>query len=76
MTLEELEKKPREILTCADIAGIFEVDADDIRKKIWKDQKTGKNSFDFPIVIIQYRIKIPKAPFIKFMRGESQALNN
>ena len=70
-TLIEIEAKPGEILTCADIAGILVIDADDIRKTIWKDQKNGKNSFAFPIVVVKHRTKIPKIPFIKFMRGQA-----
>lgn len=70
MTLSQLESMPREYLTPADIAPIFGVDPQDIRYRIWEDKKKKRNSFQFPVEIFGKRIKIPKAAFIKFMRGE------
>ena len=32
--------------------------------------KKGKNPFPFPVILIGNRVKIPKEPFLKAMRGE------
>ena len=33
--------------------------------------KDGKNPFPFPVIRLGTRVKIPKAPFLKAMRGET-----
>lgn len=72
ITLEEVEACPKTVLVPADIAGILQIDAQDIRDQAREDKRTGKNSFGFPIIVAKRRIKIPKIPFIKYMRGELQ----
>lgn len=32
--------------------------------------KNGKNPFPFPVILMGTRVKIPKEPFLKAMRGE------
>ena len=34
--------------------------------------RDGKNPFPFPVIRLGTRVKIPKAPFLKAMRGENQ----
>ena len=34
------------------------------------ETKDGKNPFPFPVIRLGTRVKIPKAPFIKAMRGQ------
>lgn len=70
-TLEEIEAIEDTVLVPSDIAGILHIDAQDIRRQIQKDKKTEENSFGFPVIFVGNRIKIPKIPFIKFMRGEN-----
>ena len=69
MTLKDIEEIPREYLTPADVAPCFGVDPQDIRDRIWEDRSKEINSFLFPVVVIGKRIKIPKAAFLNFMRG-------
>lgn len=69
-TLQQLEELPREHLTPAEIAPCIGVDPQDIRFRVWDDQKKGKNSLPFPVIVFGKRIKIPKAAFLKYMRGE------
>ena len=67
MTLEELEMLPREILIPKDVAPILKCDPYAINVAC----RDGKNPFPFPVIRIGSRIKIPKRPFIKAMRGET-----
>lgn len=34
--------------------------------------RDGKNPFPFPVIRLGTRVKIPKAPFLKAMRGEAE----
>ena len=65
MTLEELENLQCEVLTCAQIAPILGADPATIHEQaIEAPQFLG-----FPVIVAKRRVKIPKMPFIKFMRG-------
>ena len=66
MTLEELEASPKEMLVPADIAPILGCSPYTINV-VTRD---GKNPFPFPVIRMGTRVKIPKRPFIKAMRGE------
>lgn len=65
MTLEELEKLPKEMLVPADIAPILGC----MPYSINLATRDGKNPFPFPVIRMGARVRIPKAPFIKAMRG-------
>ena len=65
MTLQELEQLPREILIPADIAPILGCTPYSINIAV----KKGKQ-FPFPVFMVNRNVKIPKRPFIKFMKGE------
>ena len=67
MTLADLEKLPKEVLTPADIAPILGCAPYSINVAT----KDGNNPFPFPIIRMGSRVRIPKMPFIKAMRGES-----
>ena len=66
MTLQELEQLPREILVPADIAPILGCTPYSINIAV----RDGKNPFPFPVIRMGTRVRIPKTPFIKAMRGE------
>lgn len=66
MTLEELEASPKEMLIPSDIAPILGCNPYTINVAT----RDGKNPFPFPIIRMGTRVKIPKKPFIKAMRGE------
>lgn len=68
MTLDDIEKLDKEVLTPADIAPILECKPYAINVAT----KDGKNPFPFPIIRMGTRVKIPKRPFIKAMRGEEE----
>ena len=66
MTLKELEQLPKEMLVPTDIAPILGC------KPYYINVATrdGRNPFPFPVIRMGSRVRIPKTPFIKFMRGE------
>jgi hypothetical protein len=66
MTLEELENLPTEILTCQQIAPLLGANPATIH-----GQATDRPELlGFPVIVMGRRVKIPKAAFIRFMRGE------
>ncbi len=66
--LEELEKIDRDFLIPKDIAPILGVNPYTINVQAKQDVKRGVNSLGFPVIVIGTRVKIPKLPFIRFMR--------
>ena len=68
MTLEDLEKLEKEMLIPTDIAPILGCSPYAINVAT----KDGKNPFPFPVIRMGTRVRIPKRPFIKAMRGEEE----
>lgn len=66
MTLDDLEALPKEMLTPKDIAPILGCAPFTINVAT----ENGENPFPFPIIRMGRRVRIPKMPFIKAMRGE------
>ena len=66
MTLEDIERLPKEILVPTDIAPILGCSPYSINVAT----RDGRNPFPFPIIRMGTRVKIPKTPFLKAMRGE------
>lgn len=69
MTLDEIMKTDKEMLTPSDVAEILGCDKYSINIQAAEDIKNGVNSFGFPVVVIRRRVKIPKRAFLKFMTG-------
>ena len=66
-TLEEIEALEKEMLVPADIAPILGCQPYTINVAT----RNGQNPFPFPVIRMGTRVKIPKKPFLKAMRGES-----
>ena len=66
MTLQEIEALPKDMLVPADICGYLGV----AQYTINVATRDGKNPFPFPVIRMGTRVRIPKIPFIKAMRGE------
>ena len=66
MTLKELEQLDTEVLTPSQVAPILGCQPYSINVAT----KDGKNPFPFPIIRLGTRVRIPKTPFLKFMKGE------
>lgn len=65
MTLEEIEALPKEMLVPADVAPYIGCSPYSINVAAKKGTK-----FPFPVILMGSRVRIPKIPFIKAMRGE------
>jgi hypothetical protein len=71
-TLEEIEAAPKALLAPGDISEYLQIDAQAFRIQAREDKKNRTDSFGFPVIVIGNRVKIPKEPFVKFMKGEKQ----
>ncbi|MBQ9662695.1 MAG: hypothetical protein IJV40_06045 [Oscillospiraceae bacterium] len=64
VTLRDLERIDREYLLCAEVAPILGAKADNIHAQaVERPELLG-----FPVTVIKSRIKIPKRPFLRYMR--------
>ena len=66
LTLDEIEALPTEVLTPAQAASVLHLDQDTIRGQA----RDCPELLGFPVIIAGNRVKIPKAAFLNFMRGE------
>lgn len=64
--LRRIEALPKEMLVPTDICKYLGCSAYTINVAT----RDGKNPFPFPIIRIGTRVRIPKIPFIKAMKGE------
>ena len=65
-TLDEIEAMDKEMLVPTDIAPYLGCAPYTINVAT----RNGENPFPFPIIRMGNRVRIPKMPFIKAMRGE------
>jgi len=65
-TLKDIEAIPKDMLTIMDVREYLDCDANSFRTQA----RTDPSKLGFPVIVICNRIKIPKIPFIKFMKGE------
>lgn len=66
MTLAELEALPTEVLTCQQIAPILGANPATIHGQATERPEL----LGFPVIVAGRRVRIPKAAFLRFMRGE------
>lgn len=71
MTLQDVEAIKREFLTPSQVSKVLGCDQYLIS---WTAQRHPER-LGFPVIVIGNRTKIPKAAFLRFMRGE-RPLNN
>lgn len=65
-TLAEIEAVPGEVLLCKHVARVLQADPGTIHQQaVDCPERLG-----FPVIVAGTRVKIPKSPFLKFMRGE------
>lgn len=66
MRLQEIEAIPRDYLKVAEVCELLHTRPDCFRGQAHKyPEKLG-----FPVIVIGSRVKIPKIPFLKYMKGE------
>lgn len=66
MTVEQIEASPKEMLTCSDVAEILQAQPYTIHMQA----EFRPDLLGFPVIIMGRRVKIPKRPFLKFIKGE------
>lgn len=64
--LARIEALPKDILVPTDIAGYLGCSPYSINVAT----RDGRNPFPFPVIRMGTRVRIPKLPFVKAMRGE------
>ena len=67
MTLDDLEKVGRDYLNPLEVAEYLHVYHQQLRKEL----RSNPDMLGIHTIIVGKRIKIPKAAFINFMRGEN-----
>lgn len=65
-TLCEIDAIDCEVLTCAQVAKVLKADPYSLHKQA----TTSPEQLGFPVIVCGNRVKIPKQPFVKFMKGE------
>ena len=65
-TLEELEAYPGAVLTCAQVAPVLQANP----YTIHLTARQRPELLGFPVIVLGNRVKIPKAAFLRYMRGE------
>lgn len=64
LTLAEIEALDTEVLTCKDVSRVLCAGAYYLHEQAMKDP----SKLGFPVIVHGTRVKIPKQPFIRFMR--------
>jgi len=64
LTLEQLEQFPGEVLTCAQVAPLIGANQHTLHLKAME----APYMLGFPVIRVGNRVKIPKRPFVTFMR--------
>lgn len=64
--LERIEELDKDMLTPSDVCKFLGCSAYSINVAT----EDGKNPFPFPVIRLGRRVKIPKVPFVKAMKGE------
>lgn len=65
-TLDEIEAVPGEVLLCKHVARVLCADPGTIHQQA----VDCPGRLGFPVIVVGTRVKIPKKPFLKYMRGE------
>lgn len=68
MTLQEIESSSKDVLTACDVAEVLKCDPQLIRWSARHDPA----SLRFPVIVMRNRLKIPRLPFLDFMRGSKK----
>lgn len=66
LTLDQIEAMATDVLTPAQVASVLHLDQDTIRGQA----REAPWLLGFPVVCAGNRVKIPRLPFLRFMRGE------
>lgn len=65
MTLEEIRRSTKEVLTPCDVAGVLGCDPQSVRVTA----RQRPELLGFPVIIMKNRVKIPRRAFLEYMGG-------
>ena len=68
MTLIDIAKLEKEVLTCADVAPVLGFGQYAIHEQAIKHPE----QLGFPVIVIGKNVRIPKRAFLNFMEGDGQ----
>lgn len=66
LTLDQIAEMDSEVLTPAQVASVLHLDQDTIRGQA----REAPWLLGFPVICAGNRVKVPRLPFLRFMRGE------
>ena len=66
MTIEQIEASEKEMLTCTDVAEVLQASPYTIHMQA----EFRPDLLGFPVILLGRRVKIPRRPFLKFIKGE------
>lgn len=67
MTVSEMEKSPKLMLTPGDVSEVLECHPHSIRRQAMSDP----SKLGFPVVVMGTRVRIPKEPFLRFVGAKA-----
>lgn len=70
MTIEEIMRSTKEMLTPSDVAEVLGCDKYTINVQVAEDITNGVNSLGFPVIKLGNRVRIPRRAFLKFITGK------
>lgn len=65
MTIQEIKESAKDMLTCADVAGVLQCNAYTLHMQAQQRPEM----LGFPVICMGNRVKIPRLPFIRFIEG-------
>ena len=68
MTLKEIEKSGKDVLTCAEVAPVLKCNPATLHMQAMEEPWR----LGFPVIVMGSRVKIPRRPFLTYMK-EGQA---
>lgn len=66
LTMGEIENLSDDVLTCVQVSKVLKSEV----AALHKQAVTNPATLGFPVIVVGTRVKIPRIPFIKYMRGE------
>lgn len=64
MTLKEIEESSKEVLTCTDVAPVLMCNPSTLHMQAMEEPWR----LGFPVIVMGRRVKIPRLPFLKYMK--------
>lgn len=67
MTLNEIESSTKEVLTCQDVSGVLQCNPATLHMQAMEEPWR----LGFPVIVMGRRVKIPRRPFLSFIKEGS-----